>query len=254
MKAPDHEQVLLEARGLGRRFGTFRAVDGVDLRVARGEVRAVIGPNGAGKTTLFRLLTGVLRPTSGALRFNGRSIVGRPPHAIARLGLSQVFQITNIFNRLSVLDSVCAALVSRDRGGWRVASKVGEATRREAVEILARVGLDTFAETESQTLSHGDQRALGIALALATRPVLLLLDEPTAGMSPFETERMVALIRGLVAGGNLTVILSEHDMDTVFGLSDRVTVMHQGKVIADGPAAEVRADSAVMAIYLGTEA
>jgi branched-chain amino acid transport system ATP-binding protein len=246
--------VLLQAQGLSRSFGGFRAVDGVDLTVRAGSIHSVIGPNGAGKTTLFRLLTGILRPTAGTLELDGRSIAGRPPHVIARMGLAQAFQTTNIFPRLSVLESVRAALVSRHRRTADLASWFHRGLEAEAREVLGTVGLAGSADVESQTLSHGDQRALEVALALAMRPRLLLLDEPTAGMSPFESRRMVRLVQRLARENGLTVILSEHDMDTVFGISDRVTVLHQGRVLADGPAPEVRANDEVMAIYLGSQA
>lgn len=246
--------VLLRAQGLTRAFGAFLAVDGVDLAVRAGSIHSVIGPNGAGKTTLFRLLTGILRPTSGTLELEGRSIGGLPPHVIARMGLAQAFQTTNIFPRLTVLESVRAALVSRHRRTTDMVSWFHRRVEAEAREVLESVGLAESADLESQTLSHGDQRALEVALALAMHPRLLLLDEPTAGMSPFESRRMVHLVQRLARDNGLTVILSEHDMDTVFGISDRVTVMHQGRVLADGPAAEVRANDDVMAIYLGSQA
>ncbi|RNI25107.1 ABC transporter ATP-binding protein [Flexivirga caeni] len=248
------EKALLVATGLVRAFGGFRAVDEVDLTVTEGTIHSVIGPNGAGKTTLFRLLTGILRPTSGTLEFDGAQIGGKPPDMVARLGLAQAFQTTNIFPRMSVLESVRAALVSRHHRTRDMFSWFHTRLTGEAMDMIDRVGLTEFADEESQTLSHGDQRALEVALALAVQPRLLLLDEPTAGMSPFESQRMVSLVRALSRDMGLTVILSEHDMDTVFGISDEVTVMHQGKVIADGPAAEVRANDEVMSIYLGSEA
>jgi len=248
------DDILLSARGLRRTFGTFHAVDGVDLDVRRGSIHSVIGPNGAGKTTLFRLLTGILRPTAGTLHFGGEPIAGQPVHVIARRGLVQAFQATNIFPRLSVRESLRAALVSRHGRTRDLLSWSQPAMEQEASALLDTVGLTRLAEEEAQKLSHGDQRALEVALALAMRPRLLLLDEPTAGMSPFESRKMVQLVQRLAAEEHLTVILSEHDMETVFGISDRVSVMHQGRVIADGPAREVRANSDVMAIYLGSEA
>jgi branched-chain amino acid transport system ATP-binding protein len=248
------EEILLRARGLSRTFGTFRAVDGVDLDVHAGTIHAVIGPNGAGKTTLFRLLTGILRPTTGTIDFAGEAIGGRPAHVVARRGLVQAFQATNIFPRLTVHESVRAALVSKHRRTGDLFTWFHRALDDEASGILDTVGLSRLADEEAQTLSHGDQRALEVALALAMQPRLLLLDEPTAGMSPFESRTMVQLVQRLAREEQLTVILSEHDMDTVFGISDRVAVMHQGRVLADGPAAEVRANDAVMAIYLGSEA
>jgi len=249
-----NDDVLLSARGLVRSFGAFRAVDGVDLDVHTGTIHSVIGPNGAGKTTLFRLLTGILRPTAGSLRFGDEDIGGWPPHAVARRGLVQAFQATNIFPRLSVYESLQAALVSRHRRTRDLVSWFHRSLDDEVSQILETVGLTVLAGEEAQTLSHGDQRALEVALALAMKPRLLLLDEPTAGMSPFESRTMVQLVQRLAREEKLTVILSEHDMETVFGISDRVSVMHQGRVIADGPAREVRANSDVMAIYLGSEA
>jgi branched-chain amino acid transport system ATP-binding protein len=245
---------LLRAHGLCRTFGAFRAVDGVDLEVHGGTIHSVIGPNGAGKTTLFRLLTGILRPTAGTLEFAGEDIAGKQPHVVARRGLVQAFQATNIFPRLSVHESIRAALVSRHRRSRDLLTWFHRSLDEEASAILDTVNLSQLADVEAQTLSHGDQRALEVALALAMRPRLLLLDEPTAGMSPYESQKMVALVQGLAKAEQLTVILSEHDMETVFGISDRVSVMHQGRIIADGPAAEVRANSEVMAIYLGSEA
>jgi branched-chain amino acid transport system ATP-binding protein len=245
---------MLDARGLVKLFGTFVAVDGVDLHVAEGAVHAVIGPNGAGKTTLFRLLTGILAPTGGTLEFRGERIEGKRPHAIARKGLVQSFQMTSIFPRLTPLESVQAAIVARSRRGFDVATRFQRRVEAEAYDVLTSVGLDTEVRASAATLSHGDQRALDIALALATRPALLLLDEPTAGMSPSETHRITELVAGLARDRGITVLFSEHDMDVVFGIADRVTVLHQGRVIAEGTAAEVQADPQVMSVYLGEEA
>ena len=244
---------VLELRELTRRFGPFTAVGGVDLEVTENSIHSVIGPNGAGKSTLFRLISGILRPSAGLVRFAGEDVTGLRPHRVARRGLSQSFQITSLFARLSVLENVQAAIVSRSHRSADVMSWFHWSTRREALELLERVGLDFAAELPAQILSHGDQRALEMAVALATRPRMLLLDEPTAGMSPFETARMVELVGRLRAEEGLTVLFSEHDMDVVFGISDRVTVMAQGQVIADGPAAEVRNNDEVMAVYLGSD-
>ena len=242
---------LLQARGLTRRYGSFTAVDGVDLDIAEGRIHSVIGPNGAGKTTLFRLLTGLVRPTSGRLTFDGTDLTGAPPHAIARHGLAQSFQLTTIFPRLTVLESVEAALIARHQRARDLVSRFHRSCATEAMQVLARVGLEAMADVDARTLSHGDQRALDVALALALRPRLLLLDEPTAGMSAVETQRTIALIADIARLDGVTVLFSEHDMDMVFGISDTITVLHQGRVIADGPASEVRANSEVMAIYLG---
>src|SRR6185437_13247565 len=243
-------EALLSLRGLTRDFGGFRAVDGVDLDVAPGAIHSVIGPNGAGKSTLFSLITGERRPSAGSVVFAGRALTGRPPHAVTRAGLAKAFQTTSIFPRMTVAESVCAALLARDGQPRLLGTRVKARTHDEAVDICRALGLDEHMGLPGAALSHGDQRALEIALALATGPRLLLLDEPTAGMSPFESERMVGLVQGLARDCGLTVILSEHDMDTVFGISDEVTVMHQGRVIAEGRAADVRANEDVMAIYL----
>jgi branched-chain amino acid transport system ATP-binding protein len=242
---------LLQAHDLARSFGGFRAVDGVSLEVSEGSIHAVIGPNGAGKTTLFRLLTGILRPTSGRLLLDGDDVTGKPPHVIARRGLAQSFQMTTIFPRLTALESVQAAILARRRRSGSMISWFHKPTAEEAMQVLTKVGLAERAEAPARTLSHGDQRALDVALALATRPRLLLLDEPTAGMSAAETSQTIGLIAELVRTEGLTVLFSEHDMDVVFGISERVTVLHQGRVIADGSPAQVRADEQVMTVYLG---
>jgi branched-chain amino acid transport system ATP-binding protein len=244
---------LLSVRGLTRDFGGFRAVDGVDLDVAPGAIHSVIGPNGAGKSTLFSLITGERRPTSGSVRFAGHDLTGRAPHAVTRAGLAKAFQTTSIFPRLTVAESVCAALLARTSQLGLLRSRTRAAIRAEAESICASLGLSEHIDLPGCVLSHGDQRALEVALALATAPRLLLLDEPTAGMSPFETRRVVAQITGLARERGLTVLFSEHDLDTVFAISDEVTVLHQGRVLAHGPAAEVRANDDVMAVYLGSE-
>ncbi|MGH7121836.1 MAG: ABC transporter ATP-binding protein [Acetobacteraceae bacterium] len=246
---------ILAVNGLTRLFGGFRAVDGVSFTVRSGSIHAVIGPNGAGKTTLFRLLTGVLRPSAGEVRFQGTPISGRRPYAIARLGLAQAFQITNVFLRLTVLESVQTAILVRLRRSLDFATffHASAAVREEALELLERLGLADMRGAEARTLSHGDQRALEVALALATRPSLLLLDEPTAGMSPFETERTVAMVQQLTRDQKLTVLFSEHDTDVVFGISERITVMHRGRVIAEGPPAAIRDNPEVVAVYLGAD-
>jgi len=244
---------LLEISALTKQFGGFTAVSGVDLSVAAGTIHSVIGPNGAGKTTFFRLLTGVHRPTEGSIVFDGTDITGRRPHVVTRRGLTQSFQITNVFPRMSVLESVQVAMLARRRRTTDFFSRFQRGIEHEARDLLARVGLDRLCEAEARTLSHGDQRILEVTLALATEPRLLLLDEPTAGMSPFETERMVDLVTSLAGEQGLTVLLSEHDMDVVFGISDRVTVLHQGQVIVEGSPEQVQADERVIEVYLGGE-
>jgi branched-chain amino acid transport system ATP-binding protein len=244
---------LLEAHGLVRRFGSFRAVDGVDLEVARGRIHAVIGPNGAGKTTLFRLLTGITRPSEGRLMLAGEDVTGKPAHVLARRGLAQSFQQTTIFPRLTALESVQAAIVARRHRTGDMVTWFHHRATAEARQLLDRVGLAGHAQMRAGLLSHGDQRALDVALALATRPRLLLLDEPTAGMSAGETDKAIRLIADLVRSDGLTVLFSEHDMDVVFGISEHVTVLHQGRVIAAGTVPQIRADEQVAAVYLGSE-
>lgn len=244
---------LLEVQGLVKAFGGFHAVDGVDLTIEEGELRSVIGPNGAGKTTLFNLITGHLRPTAGSVRFAGDEITGKPPHVVTRHGLARAFQITNVFPRMTVLESVQCAIIARRRWTNDVFSWRHRAVRDEAFAILETVGLAEAAEQEARVLSHGDQRALEVALALATGPRLLLLDEPTAGMSPWETERTVKLVKDLARTHHLTVLFCEHDMQVVFSISDRITVMHQGRVIAEGLPDEVRGNEDVIRVYLGDQ-
>ncbi len=246
-------ETILSTRALTKRFGTFEAVSDVDLDVAEGSIHSIIGPNGAGKTTLFRLLTGVHRPTSGDVTLRGEHIGGKRPHVVARRGLVQSFQLTSIFPRLSVLESVTAAVLAPTRRPLDLATRRQHACEGEARALLETVGLGGHVDEEAQTLSHGDQRALDIALALATRPKLLLLDEPTAGMSPAETTKTTTLIVDLARSRGLTVLFSEHDMDVVFGMSEKVTVLHQGRVIAEGPVEAVQANPEVMSVYLGEE-
>jgi len=244
-------ETMLSTRGLTKRFGTFPAVSDVDLDVAQGSIHSIIGPNGAGKTTLFRLLTGVHRPTSGDVTFCGANIAGKKPHTVARRGLVQSFQLTSIFPRLTVLESVVAAILAPTRRHLDIATRYQRSVEGEARELLDSVGLAPIAEVKAKTLSHGDQRALDIALALATKPKLLLLDEPTAGMSPAETRKTTDLVAELAGRFGLTILFSEHDMDVVWEISDRVTVLHQGRVIAEGGVSEVQANPEVMSVYLG---
>lgn len=244
---------LLEAVGLTKTFGGFTAVDGVDLSVSEGTIHAVIGPNGAGKSTLFRLLTGVHVPTRGSVQLAGKQLTGARTHQVARAGLVQVFQITHVFPRLSVLESVTMAMLAGRRRAASLRRREARVAGLEARSLLGEVGLDELADAETRTLSHGDQRALEVALALATSPRILLLDEPTAGMSPHETERMVSLVRELRDSRGMTVVLSEHDMDVVFGVSDVVTVLHRGRVISEGQPDDVARDEQVIAVYLGGE-
>lgn len=242
---------VLEVSDLRKTFGGFNAVDGVSFSVKKGDIHAVIGPNGAGKTTMFNLVSGHLRPTTGRVRFNGADITGRRPDVLARQGLTRAFQITTIFPRLTVLESVECAISARMRQAASLLPGRRKKAQREAQQLIESVGLAALGDTVASTLSHGDQRTLEVALALAAQPRLLLLDEPTAGMSPWETKRMVALVKELTHARDLTVLFCEHDMNTVFSISDRVTVMHLGQIIADGTPDEVQNDQHVIDVYIG---
>ena len=244
---------LLQLSGLTRRFGGLVAVDQVAMDVAEGEVRAVIGPNGAGKSTLFNLITGVLRPTQGSVRFAGERISGLASHQICQRGISRTFQLTALFPEMTARENALLAAQARHPrrwhplGGGRVFAEAAE----HADGALARLGLGHLADRPAGLLSHGDQRLLEVAMALAQGPRLLLLDEPTQGLSVEETAEAVETLAGLLADGRLTVLLVEHDMEVVFRLAHRITVLNRGAVIADGTPDAVRADSRVQEAYLG---
>jgi branched-chain amino acid transport system ATP-binding protein len=243
----------LECEGLSRHFGALAALDGVTMRVESGEIRALIGPNGAGKSTLFNVITGVLAPTAGVVRFKGERLSGLPPHEVFARGLSRTFQITALFARLSALENVRLAAQARSAQRWRIlpGGPATNQTAREGRQWLERLGLSALADTPAGLLSHGDQRLLEVAMALAQRPEVLLLDEPTQGLSVEETARTVDILRALLSGGGLTVLLVEHDMEVVFSLAQHITVLNQGRVIADGAAEAVRQDPRVQEAYLG---
>ena len=245
---------LIAVSGLRKSFGGIVATDGIDLEIRQGEVHAVIGPNGAGKTTLIAQISGALKPDSGVIRFAGRDITGLPPYARSHLGLARSFQITSIFYDMSVVENVALAVQAHDGHSyrfWRPARADAVLVER-AMEVLARVGLDGRRDDNAGNMSHGEHRYLEIAMALASRPRALLLDEPTAGMGPEETLRMVEIISGLKQGH--AILLIEHDMDAVFALADRITVLVYGRIIASGPPQAIRADAAVRKAYLGEEA
>jgi len=244
---------LLETRGLGRAFGALQAVAGVSLAVEPGEVRAVIGPNGAGKTTLFHLISGLLAPTSGRVLFRGDDVTALPAPARCRRGISRTFQITSIFPELSVLENVRIAVQLRSGGNFRLVGGRAtlEASEQQARASLGSLGLLGRAEEAASTLPHGDQRLLEIAMAVAQEPELLLLDEPTQGLSPEDTVATVAVIRQVAREQKLTIILVEHDMDVVFDLADRISVLHFGQLIAEGTPDQIRANADVQRAYLG---
>ena len=241
---------LLRTERLSRSFGSLLAVDRVDVAVHAGELRSIIGPNGAGKTTFFRLISGEMAPSGGRVWFKDRDITGLPQHAVARLGITKSYQITNVFPHLSVHENVRVAAQgwARSFNFWSRTDRLADVAAR-ADTLLRTVGLAGKAALLAAHLSHGEKRHLEIGIALASDPELLLLDEPTAGMSPEETDETMRLIRELTTGR--TVILVEHKMKLVMRISDRITVLHQGQVIADGTPEEIRANERVQQTYLG---
>jgi branched-chain amino acid transport system ATP-binding protein len=245
------EPFALRLESVSKTFGGLRAVDGVELAVRPGERRALIGPNGAGKTTLFNLIAGALPATAGRISLFGADVTGMAQHRRAALGLARTFQITNLFPTLTVLDNVRLAAQARTADRFAMLRPVSGFAhlRARALEALEAVGLDDRAASRVRHLSHGEQRQLEIALALAGRPRVLLLDEPTAGLSQAEAGHMTALLRGLDPA--ITLLIIEHDMDIALEVAGHVTVLHYGRVIADGSCDAVRADPTVREIYLG---
>ncbi|HEV8226623.1 MAG TPA: ABC transporter ATP-binding protein [Methylomirabilota bacterium] len=241
---------IVRTERLTRSFGSLMAVAHVNFEVERGELRSIIGPNGAGKTTFFRLISGEMAPSSGRIWFDGREITGLPQHRVSRLGVSKSYQITNVFPHLTVLENirVAAQTYRLSFNFWGRAAAL-TAIRDKAGVILKEVGLWDKRERLAAYLSHGEKRHLELGIALSTDPTLLLLDEPTAGMSPEETDETIHLIRRIAAGR--TVILVEHKMKVVMNISDRITVLHQGQVLAEGSPAEIRANTRVQQTYLG---
>nr|NUB22539.1 ATP-binding cassette domain-containing protein [Azospirillum formosense] len=244
---------LLSTNGLVKRFGGLAATDGLSLSVAEGELHALIGPNGAGKTTLIGQLSGELTPDSGTILFDGRDVTGLPVHKRAQRGLARSFQITSIFPSFTALDNVALAVQAHAGHSfrfWRDAAR-DRRLADPARAVLERVGLGARADTRADALAHGEKRQLELAMALATGPRLLLLDEPMAGMGPEDSARMVELLQELKGG--VTILLVEHDMDAVFALADRITVLVRGKDLASGTPAQIRNDPAVREAYLGDE-
>ena len=244
---------ILKVEGLTKRFGGVVAADSIALDIPHGEFHAIIGPNGAGKTTLIGLLAGEIAPQDGNISFDGHDITALPVYSRSLLGIARSFQITSLFGGFSALDNVALAVQAHAGHSfqfWENARR-DDALREPALEALASVGLEGRSDIQIDKLSHGEQRQLEIAMALATKPRLLLLDEPMAGMGPEESARMVDMLRQLKR--NITILLIEHDMETVFALADRVTVLVYGRVIACGDPAAVRNDPAVREAYLGEQ-
>ena len=241
---------ILEASGLTQRFGKFVALNKVSVAFQPGELTAIIGPNGAGKSTFFNLLSGAFAPTAGSVLFNGRDITGLAQHEFARIGIAKSFQITNVFKKLSAHENVRVAAQMRSTRFelLRPRAKL-TALSEQADALLERVGLSALRNKTAADLAHGQQRALEIAMALASEPTLLLMDEPTAGMSPEETTVMMDLIRALSA--ERTIILVEHKMKLVMGLCDRLIVLHHGEFLAEGTPEQIRSNAEVRRVYLG---
>jgi branched-chain amino acid transport system ATP-binding protein len=242
---------VLRTEGLTIRFGGLTALNNVNFQLKRDEIRAIIGPNGAGKSTFFNCLTGVLRPTSGRILFNGEEITGLPPDKISQKGIARSYQITNIMPNATVLENVRIAAQSR-RHGWSMLTHYSSFKDiiGKAEDVLASVGLAGKADELAANLSHGEQRNLEIGIALATEPQLLCLDEPTAGMSAVETHQTMQLVRRIAK--NLTILIVEHDMQVVMELCDRITVLHYGEVLAEGTPKEIQDNPRVLEVYLKT--
>jgi branched-chain amino acid transport system ATP-binding protein len=249
---------LLETQGLTKEFGGLTALEDVDIDVEEGELVSLIGPNGAGKSTLINTITGRLTPTRGDITYSGTDLVGMDPFEIAQLGVGRTFQTASILPELTVRENVQVAAFAAEHGSFRVnflsRRDSFDDVQRRTDETLETIGLDDAAQTEAASLPYGDKRRLEVAIGLATDPDLLFMDEPTAGMSPAETEMTVNLIDDLLSEWGMTIFLVEHDMDIVFDVSDRIFTLHRGELIAKGTPSEIRDHPAVREAYLGGEA
>jgi branched-chain amino acid transport system ATP-binding protein len=243
--------MMLRVDALVKSFDGFVATNGVSLEMPAGQRHAIIGPNGAGKTTFFNLLTGHLKPDSGDVFYKGERITGLKPHVIVRKGISRSFQHTNVYPKLSVFENLQSALIPHHGLQYRLFTPARDLFREEAYALLESVGLQDESERIAGTLAYGRQKQLELAVGLASSPDLLLLDEPTAGMSPQETRQTIDLIGRIARERGLTLLFTEHDMDVVFTIADRISVLHLGRIIATGPPDEVRNDEEVRRVYLG---
>lgn len=245
---------MLEISGLRKSFAGFIAVNNVSLTVDTRQIAAVIGPNGAGKSTLFNLITGHVTADTGRVVLDGRDVTGLPPHRICALGMGRSFQLTNIFPRLTVLQNVQAALIAHRRRGRDFWSRSDTLFRDDAEALLTTIGLAAVAHLTAGTLAYGNQKQLELGIALASDPKVLLLDEPTAGMSAGETHETIALLQRIAAERGLTLLFTEHDMAVVFGIAQKIAVLYQGRKLAEGAPDDVRANPEVRRVYLGEHA
>jgi branched-chain amino acid transport system ATP-binding protein len=243
---------VLEVNGLHKSFAAVRAVDGVSFTIRRGELLALIGPNGAGKSTCFNMIGGQLRPDAGDIRFEGRRIAGLPPRRIWRLGVGRTFQIAATFASMTVIENVQLALASHHGRLYHMAGSLGVRCRKKALDVLAQVGMADAANLACRELAYGDIKRVELAIALASDPRLLLMDEPTAGMAPRERGDMVALVKWLVTERGIAALFTEHSMDVVFAFADRIIVLARGALIAEGDPATIRDNAQVQEVYLGT--
>jgi branched-chain amino acid transport system ATP-binding protein len=246
-------EYALRVRGLYKHFVGVHAADDVNLEVEPGEFRAIIGPNGAGKSTLFNMISGFIRPDRGQVFFDGKDITGRPPYRLFHLGISRTFQITNIFGDLTVLENVQSAVLSKNRRLLAIFGRTRGAYIDECRALLDLVGLPNAEHRAAAELSHGDQKRLELAVALANKPRLLLLDEPTAGMAAQERVDSIRMVHRIARQLGITVIFTEHDMQVVFAVADMISVLHQGKVLTEGKPHRIRDDPDVQKIYLGEQ-
>ena len=247
------QEPILRVSGLTKGYGGVRAVSGVGFALASGELVAMIGPNGAGKTTCFNVLNGQVEPDAGSIELAGRTVIGRKPHEICRMGVGRTFQITATFGSMTVRENVQMALLSHHRKLRSLISLASRSFVADADSLLARVGMREQAERPCAVLAYGDLKRVELAVALANRPRLLLMDEPTAGMAPRERGELMRLVSALAVAENMAVLFTEHDMDVVFGHAHRILVLSRGELIAQGKPEDVRADPQVREVYLGSQ-
>jgi branched-chain amino acid transport system ATP-binding protein len=243
--------MILKTEGLTKEFGSLRAVDTVSLEVNEGEIRAIIGPNGAGKSTFLDLVTNRTRPTSGKVYFKEKEITNFPPYKIVKLGMGKCFQVSKLFPELTVFENIQIALINKKGKVYNMYSSGQNILQDEAIQIIRSIGLDKIADEQAGYLSYGDQRRLEIGITLALQPILLLLDEPTAGISRSEGHEVMQLVKDLALKNSLTIVFIEHDMDIVFNYADFISVLHQGRLIATGTPSEIKNNRLVQSVYLG---